>query len=217
MTIGALAYLAGLVATAPARLIVEPGPATNIASVGGTVWRGRAVLAGGEVARWRWAPLRSLAGFGYAAGFRVDGAGTALTGRVRLRPGATLFESVGGTASATLVAGAFPRLPFACATALRVAVARFGLGGDSGFADGRLETDAAACTARAVAAPPVSAPPLLVTLTGATGRVAPRAHPRVTFATLGFAPGRLTIAFTPEGAAALPFATLAGTRIETDF
>lgn len=215
MTIGALAYLAGLVATAPARLIVEPGPATNIASVGGTLWRGRAVLAGGEVASWRWAPLRSLAGFGYAAAFRIDGAGTALAGRVRLRPGATLFESVAGSASGVLAAGLFPRLPFACATTLRLAVVRFGLGGDAGAATGRVEADPASCAARGGAAPAASVPALLVTMTGATGRIAPRAHPRVTFATLAFAPGRLTVAFTPEGAAALPFATIAGTRVET--
>ena len=207
--IGAIAYLAGLVATAPARLIVEPGAATNIASVGGTLWRGRAVLAGGEVAAWRWAPLRSLTGLGYAANVTVDGAGTTLTGQARLRPGSALLTAVSGQVTGALVSTLWPRLPFRCATTIQVNIKQLALG--AGTADGRLLTDAGTCAASNSPALAAATPALLFEMhpsgPASSGRIAPQAHPRVTFATITrAADGTLALAFTPAGAAALPFA-----------
>jgi hypothetical protein len=220
LAVGILAYVAGLVVTLPARLIVQHGEGTNIADVAGSLWAGEAALTSGEVVAWRWAPLRSLAGLGYAADVRLTSDRTALSGTALLRPGSVTLANVAGTAGGALLNALFPRLPFTCDLAMQVAVRRLTIGSGDQHAEGRILGDSGRCAP--VSAPSATTPlPPLVLESVADGqlRLAKQGQRRVALADVRL--GRddaLSIAVTPAGAAAFPFAVPpGGLNLDTRF
>lgn len=213
------AYLLALGWTIPAGTALPASPA--IVASEGTIWRGGLTLADGSKARWRWAPLRSLAGFGFAVDWTLEGPGTDLAGRALVRPTTTLIEGAAGSAAGALVTGLFPNLPFACAMPLTVAIDRFRIGGGAVPFLGSIRSEAGQCAA--ATGPAVPVPPLLLTATrageGSEVLLVPLGQRRRTLADGAIGPdGRLSLRVTAEGAETLPFAsTPGGLRLETGF
>lgn len=211
--IGAATYALALLTTIPAQLIV-PLPGAS-----GTIWRGAAPLGGGNRLAWRWAPLRSLTRFGFAADIAVTGADSALAGQALLRPGRLLLDNVHGTADGGLLALAQPS--FACTMRMQVDLDHVAIGGDHQGAEGRVRGEPGSCQAfggaAAVAIPATSltirqTPGLAVFNLAAAG--APRTP--LMMGGLGEA-GQLQLIVTAEGAATFPFAsTPGGMKIETE-
>ena len=206
---GALTYLVGLVATLPARLIVEPQPGTNIADVAGTVWRGQVSLTSGEVATWRFAPLASLANFGFTVNWRLAGVGSAARGQARLWPGAVALDGVSGTARASLLGVLVPRLPFACDAMIQLDVrhARFG---DPLRFEGRVLSDVGQCAPTGSSAPPLPVPALQLTAIPADAGDRLRIARRVPGAPALVEIDSRAARITPEGARLFPFASPPG-------
>lgn len=200
--LGLAAYGMALVATMPARIFVPRS--------GGTVWHGEAALAGGNLLEWRWQPLRSLTGLGFAAGFTIDGPETALTGGAVAGVSSLLLETVRGTADASLL-GAMD-LPFACALPLAVQIERLAIGGRPGF-DGSVRSGAGSCVRKDEVSGLATAVPPLVARAVGDGRIAivPRARTAQRLIEIGLdADGTIAVAVTPAGAAMLPFASPPG-------
>lgn len=209
VAVGVAAYGGALLWTIPAALVVPRGIAAG--GTGGTLWRGNAVLADGSVLGWRWAPLRSLVGLGFAADWTLDGPGSALAGRALLHSRSVVIDEASGSAAGSLLALALPELPFACATPLRLALDRVAIGGADQALRGEIRSAAGSCAPRTGGdATPV--PPLVATF-GRLGReseimLAPAAARRelLVHGTLA-RDGRLVLQVTRAGAAALPFAS----------
>ncbi len=217
---GLAAYLLALGWTIPAGTALPATPA--IIASQGTIWRGQLTLADGSVARWRWAPLRSIASLGFAVDWTLTGAGTDLAGRARIRPATTLIEGAAGSASAALLSGLFPNLPFACTMPLTVAIDRFRIGGGTVPFLGAVRSSAGLC-APAAGGSATAVPPLELTGRpageGSEVLLVPIGQRRRTLAdgALG-ADGRLSLRVTAQGAETLPFAsTPGGLRLETGF
>lgn len=211
--IGLGVYLLTLLVTIPAQLVVPlPG-------AGGTIWRGSAPIAGGSLLTWRWAPLRSLIRFGFAADIALDGPASALAGQALLRPGRVLLDDVRGTADGGLLALAGPS--FACATQLRVDLDHLAIGGGRQGAQGRIRAEPGSCrtfgsmTATAIPATILDirqTPGLAVFNLAAAGAL----HTPLMMGGLGDK-GQLQLIVTREGAAIFPFAsTPGGMKIETE-
>lgn len=218
LLIGALlmGYVVALIALLPARFVFNPGTRWAVA---GTVWNGEAVRDGAYRVEWRWAPWRSLATLGFAVDWRMAGSGTDLAGSAVQTSERLLLEGVSGTADGALLAAIAPDLPFACDAPLTVNLPRVLLAERGSFFEGAVRSDAGSCTI-AGAPEAVGIPPLVARAvrdrTGVTTlTVAPLATPRLRLAEGALAGGRLTIAATPAGAAALPF--LRGWRLERDW
>jgi hypothetical protein len=209
--IGLGVYLLTLLVTMPARIVVPLPGAT------GTVWHGSAPIDGGNRAIWRWSPLRSLTGLGFAANFVVTGPQTALDGRALLRPGRMLLEDVKGSADGGLLALAQPS--FACAVRTRVDLARVSIGGGKQGADGRVRSEPGSCQPFGGAA--VAVPALALDVRQTPGlaviNLAPIGERRDSFLVGGLSEdGTLRLIVSAKGAAALPFlAPPGGMKVET--
>lgn len=212
LAIAGAAYLAGLVVYLPARLIVAHGEGTNIADVAGTIWHGEAALAGGATLGWRWAPLRSLTGFGFAGDFTVRSDRGELQGKALLGPRSITLADVGGATGASLAAALFPRLPFACDMPLQVDLRRVKLGGGDQHVDGRILGNAGNCALRSAPGATTAVPPLVLESAGdRRAQIARQGQRRVPLATFDLGrDGAIGIRITQEGAAAFPFAVPAG-------
>ena len=209
--IGFVTYLLSLLATTPARLFVPTGG--GIAGVGGTIWHGEAALTGGNRIEWRWAPLRSIAGFGFAADWRVTGAATDLGGRALLRRGAARLEGVSGRVDGSLLAALAPGLPFRCDLIVQADLPLLAIGGAEPRVSGTMRSEAGSCTSESTVAP---LPPLVASAAGeGVLRVTPAGEPARLLAELGpDGTGTTSLRVTPAGAALLPFAFPAtGARI----
>lgn len=205
--IGVGAYLLTLLATIPAQLVSPLPDAT------GTVWNGSAPLDGGNRLDWRWAPLGSIARFGFAADWTVTGPQSALAGRALLRPASVQLDDVSGSAD-----GALLRLAgnpsFACTLRMQVDIKSLTIGGSAQGGDGRVTSDAGSCQAFGAPAP-VPVPALALDLRQTPGlmviSLAPLGHRRAPYLVGGLAEtGKLDLIMTAEGAAALPFAAPPG-------
>lgn len=207
LAIGLAAYCVTLVITLPARFLFAADPRWAVA---GTIWNGEAVVDGAYRLEWRWAPWRSLASLAFAADVRMTGTGTDLTGAATVSPGGTLLEGFAGSGGGGLLAAFGPRLPFACDAPLTITLRQLRIAGPRSEATGEILSDAGSCTAIGGGQPnPV---PALVTrllpLPDGTTRIetTPAKGSRVRFFEGQIAAGRLHLALTPAGAAALPFA-----------
>lgn len=211
--IGLGVYLLTLLVTMPARIVV-PLPGAS-----GTVWHGSAPIEGGNRAEWRWSPLRSLTGFGFAANVRMTGPETALDGRALLRPGRVLLEDVKGSADGGLIA-ATARPSFACTVRMQVDLARVSVGGGKQGADGRIRSEPGTCQPFGGTA--VAVPALALDIRQTPGlaviNLAPVGERRSPFLVGGLSEdGHLRLIVSAEGAAALPFmAPPGGMKIETE-
>ncbi|QJU56360.1 hypothetical protein HL653_07615 [Sphingomonas sp. AP4-R1] len=207
LAIGLAAYLVALIVTVPARFILSGDPRWAVA---GTLWNGEAVVDGAYRLEWHWAPWRSLASLAFAADVRMTGAGTDLAGAATVSPGGTLLEGFAGSGGGGLLSAFGPRLPFACDAALTITLRQLRIAGTRSEATGEIASDAGSCTAIGGGQPnPV---PALITrllpLPDGTTRIetTPAKGSRVRFFEGRIAAGRLHLALTPAGAAALPFA-----------
>lgn len=216
---GIAAYVAFLIATMPASVLVSRGPWRT--GAGGTVWNGEVGLAGGSKLEWEWAPLRSLVNLAFAADWRVTGGGNTLGGRVLVGPSTTTVDSMTGTADAGLLQAIQPDLPFTCELGMQADFPRVRIGGTAQMIAGNLTTDAGQCTAKGASATPIAVPPLVLIAEhlGAESRLrlVPATQRRRTLMTIVLTEaGAVTVGMTAEGAAALPFvgmpagATIAG-------
>jgi hypothetical protein len=200
MLTGIAAYLLALLATLPARLLLDRADEPHIwLAVSGTVWNGEAALSQGHAVRWRWAPLASLTTISYSTHLQVIGADTELTGIAAWRPSGIVVTDLKGNASATLVSALAPTLPFLCDFPMRVNIDRLAFGGTAPGAAGEIMGSAGSCTARnsAVAAS-VAVPPLVAEATinvgGSNGWIAARGNR---------ADKLISFAVTPSGATSI--------------
>lgn len=212
--IGAGVYALSLIATIPAQLVVP------IADASGTIWRGSAPLGGVNRVAWRWAPLRSLVQFGFAADLIAEGPETSLAGRALLRPGSLRLDSVSGSADGTLL-GAVLKPSFACTLRMQIDFDHVKIGGASQGAEGRIRSGPGTCQAFGGQSP-VSVPALAFDMRQTPGvaviNLAAVGQPRTPFVMGGLdEAGKLQLIVTAEGATALPFAsTPGGMKIETE-
>lgn len=212
--LGVGTYLLALIATIPAQLMVP------LADANGTIWHGSAPLGAANRVEWRWAPLRSLARFGFAADFTAEGPETSLAGRALLRPGHMLLDSVSGSADGSLL-GALIRPSFACTLRMQIDLRSLSIGGGDQGAEGKVRSDPGICQAFG-GQPPVAVPALAFDIRQTPGlaviNLAAIGRPRTPFIVGGLGrDGRLQLIVTSEGAAALPFAsTPGGMKVETD-
>lgn len=206
-------YLATLIATLPAALVVP------LAGAGGTIWSGAAPI-GASTVNWRWSPLRSLTGLGFAVDFGLSGGVNTLVGTALLRPGRVMFSDVRGTADGALLAPLL-QTPFACNLPMTADLRRIVIGGGTRMAEGRIDTQPGSCQGPSGAAP-VAVPPLRFDaiddgdLTRLT--LAPTGQPQPAYLLGTLNPdGRISLSVTAEGAAALPFLSPpGGMTIESD-
>ena len=213
--LGAAAYVATLLATVPAAFLIPRGGA--IAALGGTIWHGRAALAGGDRLEWRWAPLRTLANLRFAADFTVEGTGTLLAGRALLGSQSVRLDAVSGSVDAALLT-AIARPGFTCAMPVQLDLERVVLGAGDRMIAGRAVSEAGSCTAGGATS---AVPPLALSAEHLGPRsavtLAPGAQRRRTLATMTLEhDGAATLSVTRDGAGLLPFAAPpAGMTVET--
>lgn len=207
LAVGTAAYLVTLIATFPARFVVDLGPRWVVS---GTVWTGEAVVDGAYRVEWRWAPWRSLAAFAFAADVRVTGSGTDLAGSATEAPGRLVIEGLTGQGDGGLLAALGPHLPFVCDTSLQVAIDRMILSPTRSEARGRIGSERGSCTpvGGGTASP---LPPLMTTLqpisdTVSAITVAEPGRDRVHLFEGQIGGGRIRLTPTRTGVATLPFA-----------
>ena len=208
---GLAVYLVTLVATLPARLLLQRADEPGIwLAVSGTVWNGEAALAHGHAVRWTWRPLASLASLSYATDLRVTGPDTAVEGKVQWRRSGIVLDDLEGHASASLLSALAPSLPFVCDFPMRLSIDRIAFGGQTPGASGRVRSSPGSCSSRTGM---VSAPSLVPALTaeaatnvgGSTGWVAPqgnRSQKLITFAVT--ANGETAVTVDPAASAVIP-------------
>ncbi|HWK35627.1 hypothetical protein [Sphingomonas sp.] len=202
-----------MIATIPAGTIFPNRPWRT--GVAGTIWNGEVGVGGTNRMAWRWAPLRSLVGLGFAADWTVKGADTLLNGRATARPGRTAIDTVSGSADASLLQVLQPTLPFTCDLTIQADFPRIVVGGSDQSVTGQLTTDAGSCRPRTPGSPATTLPPLMLSAEhiGAESRMRlfPATQRRRTLMTIVLGEdGSTEIGMTPEGAAALPFVGLPG-------
>lgn len=207
LLIGLAGYLIALLIALPARFVIDWGPRWKLA---GTLWNGEAVFDDAYRLTWRWAPLRSLAAFAFAADVRLDGAGTDIAGSVISAGSRLRFDGLSGRADGALLAGLVPGLPFSCDVALEVTLPRLILDRARSSAVGEVRFGSGSCAAPDAAAP-TTTPPLIATLRSGPGdttlaTLAPVGQARLHLAEGSIADGRLRVNLTPTGQAAMPFA-----------
>jgi hypothetical protein len=212
--LGLAAYVVALIVGLPARFVTDWGPRWQTT---GTVWNGEAVFDGAYRLTWRWAPLRSLATFAFAADVRMSGAGTDIAGSVISSGRRLRFDGLAGRSDGALLATLDPSLPFRCEVALEIDVPRLIIDGARSSAVGEVRSGAGNCTAAGAAASTLMPAVLAAMHTapdGTTiGQLAPIGQARLHLAKGSITGGRLTVAMTPAGQAAFPF--LGGFRIDT--
>lgn len=211
--IGIGAYLIALIASLPARLVIDPGTRW---AVGGTIWRGEAILAGAYRITWAWAPLRSILSLALAADWRMDGDGTAIAGKATAGPRRLLLENVVGRGDGALLATIARDLPFSCDAVLTIDLPRVSIAGAASAARGEIRSHAGTCLP-AGGAQSVSVPALVARANGDVADVtmltiAPLRAPQLRLLDGRLADGLLTAGVTPAGAGLIPF--LRGFRIE---
>lgn len=215
VALGTIAYLVALVATIPARFVIDPGERWVM---GGTVWHGEAVLGGSQRIEWDWSPVRTLTSLAFAADWRMSGGATDLTGTAALSGRRVLLEDITGQADGAMIAAIAPRFPLVCETLMQVDIAVLSFGGTESRAVGEIRSQAGRCAPRGIAAPPVALPPLILTMRNAGGPTEGWISPvgmrqKLVTGTLSRR-GRVAVAVSPAGGAALPFAS--GLRYDGD-
>lgn len=205
--LGIAAYALAMFATMPASVFLKNRPWRT--GVAGTVWNGEVGVAGGSTFEWRWAPLRSLTSFAFAADWKATGPDTDMGGRSLMRFGRTVLDDVSGSAHSSMLQALQPNLPFTCDLVMQLQFARIAIGGGDQAIDGKLTTEPGTCIAKNGGAA-TAVPALLLTAeklgTETRIRIAPATQRRQTLmdATLG-EDGQLSFRMTADGARVLPF------------
>jgi hypothetical protein len=209
--LGIAAYAVAMIATIPASAVLKNRPWR--AGISGTVWNGEVGITGGGQAEWRWAPLRSIAGLGYAADWKLRGPDTELGGRAIAGFTSVVFDKVSGSANAGLISVLRPNLPFTCDMTAQIEMERMEMGGSGQMMQARVLSDPGSCGMRGMAAARTQVPALLFTAekTGNATRIrlAPATQRMKTLIEGTLSPtGQLELTLTPEGAQMLPFLPL---------
>lgn len=208
---GLAAYALTLIATLPARLLLErSGEPSIFLAVSGTMWSGEAALGQGHAIRWAWAPLASIANLRYTTHLEVSGPDTELKGMAAWRPSGITITDVDGNASASLITALAPSLPFVCDFPMRVNIERLAFGGTEPGAAGEVRASGGSCTGRGalvVASAPV--PPLIaeasINVGGSTGWVAPQGNRADKLVTFAVTPnGETSVSVMPGASAMIP-------------
>ena len=145
IALGLIAYAVGLVAMIPARVLVAERIGTR---VGGTIWRGEAVIGPALRVTWRWSPIASLAGLGFGADWHATGGGTDLAGAALRRPGRIVLRDVAGTADRALLDALAPDAPFTCRFDAQLRIDELAFGGRDSLARGTVRSSPAHCETR---------------------------------------------------------------------
>ena len=208
---GLLVYLLTLIATLPARLLLDRAATPGIwLAASGTVWSGEAALAQGHSVRWAWAPLASLANLAFTTELTIDGAGTDLRGQASWRPSGLVVTDLKGNSSATLLSALFPNLPLFCELPMEIDLQRIALGGSRPGVDGRVRASPGSCAPRSgsvgMAVPvPALVGEATISVGGSSGWVAPRSNPSAKLISFTVMPnGGTAFDVSPAGAALFP-------------
>jgi hypothetical protein len=208
---GMLVYLLTLIATLPARLLLDRAATPEIwLAASGTVWSGEAALAQGHSIRWAWAPLASLANLAFTTELEVDGAGTDLRGMASWRPGGFVVTNLRGNASATLLSALFPNLPLLCELPMELEFERIALGGSRPGVEGKVRTSPGSCAPRSGSVGTAVPVPALIgeatiSVGGSSGWVAPRLNRSAKLISFTVMPnGGTAFDVSPAGAALFP-------------
>jgi hypothetical protein len=208
---GIAAYLLTLIATLPARLLLERAEEPHIwLAVSGTVWNGEAALSHGHAVRWRWAPMASLANLSYSTHLEVLGADTELKGIAAWRPSGIVITDLNGNASATLVSALAPTLPFLCDFPMRVNIDRLAFGGSAPGAAGEIMGSAGTCASRnSSVSASTAVPPLVAAATinvgGSNGWLAARGNRADKLISFAVTPsGKTSVTVSPTASAMIP-------------
>ncbi|MEO6093878.1 MAG: hypothetical protein ABIT04_07085, partial [Novosphingobium sp.] len=157
LIVGLVAYAIGLIAWIPARALISER--ANL-RVGGTIWRGEAVLASTIRIDWSFAPLTTLANLAFSADWRMTGGGTDLAGSATQGGDVVKLERISGQADGTLLDALAPRLPIQCRFLADLAIQKLVFGGVAQQLRGTARTSPASCSARAFDAPAINLPAL---------------------------------------------------------
>lgn len=208
---GLVAYLLALIATLPARLLLERADKPGIwLAVSGTVWNGEAALSQGHAVRWQWAPLASLANLSFSTHLEVIGADTELKGIAAWRPSGIVITDLKGNASASLVSALAPTLPFVCDFSMQVNIDRLAFGGSAPGAAGEIMGSAGSCATRnSSIAASTAVPPLVgeatINVGGSNGWIAPRGNRSEKLVSFAVTPsGETSITVSPTASALVP-------------
>ncbi|MDF7777724.1 hypothetical protein P1X14_20885 [Sphingomonas sp. AOB5] len=196
-----------MVATIPASAVLKNRPWR--AGISGTIWNGEVGITGGGVAEWRWAPLRSLTGLGYAADWKLRGPDTELGGRAIAGFSSVVLDKVSGSVDVGLLSVLRPNLPFTCAMTAQVEMDRVEMGGSGQMMQGRVLSDPGSCGMRGLPAR-ANMPSLLFTAekVGSITRIrlAPATQRMKTLISGTLSEGgQVELTMTPDGAQLLPF------------
>lgn len=209
--LGLVTYLLTLVATLPARLLLQRTDDPTIwLAVSGTVWRGEAALAHGHAVRWVWAPMSSLAKLSFTTDIEVVGADTQLEGEASWRSDGIVLDQVNGTASASLFSALAPSLPFVCDFPMRVDIDRIAFGGQQPGAAGEIRSSGGSCSARSGLVAGSSAVPALVgeatiNVGGSNGWIAASGNRADRLVSFTVTPnGKTAVAVSPSASAIIP-------------
>ena len=215
--LGLSAYGVALAASIPASRAMRPADGWERSA--GTIWNGAATRAGAVRVAWTWAPLASLARFGFVADWTASGSGTDLFGRAVVRRASLTLEDVSGQTSGALVTALAPSLPFSCQFAIDVDLRRVVIGGDDQMIRGEMRSGPGRCTPTIGNAAASETPPLIASFTPARertiGLITPSGLRRLTLGSVTLLRnGHFRFAVTGEGGRMLPFAR--GLAIESD-
>ena len=211
VALGLAVYLITLLATLPARYLVQRADEPGIwLAVSGTVWNGEAALAHGHAVRWTWRPLASLASLSFATDLRVTGPDTAVEGMAQWRWSGMVLDDLEGHASASLLSALAPSLPFVCDFPMRMSIDRIAFGGQKPGASGRIRTSPGSCTSRAGLVTAASPVPALTAeaasnVGGSAGWVAPQGNRSNKLITFAVTPnGETAVTVDPAASAVIP-------------
>lgn len=137
----ALALAVTMPASAVGSLVTLP---SQVEALSGSVWRGRAALAGGHVLDWR-VSLRALWRGRLVADAGLEGPDTRLSGLLALSPWRVAADDWTGRAGPGLLALAPGLAVASCTSRAVVAVDRLALGRRAAAAQGRVEIAQGAC------------------------------------------------------------------------
>lgn len=208
--LGVAAYLLSLIATLPARLLfADARDDAVLGTVTGTIWSGEGSMNAGHSLRWDWAPLDSLAQFGFVVDLSVRGPDTALSGQASWRPGRVELSNIEGPATGTLISAIFPTLPFTCDFPMVVNLNKVRLSGRRPGVDGEVRTEGGLCATRAssIAATSIM-PPLIgrsaITIGGSSGFIDTRSRSERILTSSITPGGEVSVSVLPRAAALLP-------------
>lgn len=177
LVFGASVYSLSLLATAPARVVERyMTMPPQVEALGGTIWNGSVLLAGGHRLAWRLDRQGSIKALAPLFDITLDGPGTRLAAQGEVSPRGTggMLRNVTGRASWPLVAAFAPDAPpLDCDPVAVIDLARVLVGRDRIGAEGDVRSPAGSCTQTARpehAAVPVPALALRATMEGDVSR-----------------------------------------------